>query len=234
MEHLDPRLNAIYGLCAGAGFVMDVGCDHGKLACALLRGGAAQRVLATDVSPASLAKAAARKRRCSLGHRLTLALGNGLAPLGEDTADVIVIAGLGGEAIAAMLGKDVAAARRAGRLILQPMSRSGHLRRWLCENGFRIAEEALAQDGGRIYEIIVAASGEDPLRPPGWPPGLYEVGWLPFARRDPLARALLKKKLAARRKALREAGAAAPAQLSELVEQLTALFALWEGQNQCV
>ncbi len=112
MEHLDPRLKGIYELCAGAGFVMDVGCDHGKLACALLRGGAAQRVLATDVSPASLAKAAARKRRYGLGARLALALGNGLAPLGETAVDAIVIAGLGCEAISAMLEKDVATARR--------------------------------------------------------------------------------------------------------------------------
>lgn len=228
MKQLDARLGAIYRMCAGAGFVMDVGCDHGKLACALLRGGAARRVLATDISPASLAKAAARGRRWCLDGRLALALGDGLAPLGQAVADAIVVAGLGGEAIAAMLGRGLGAARRAGKLVLQPMSRGGYLRRWLCENGFRIVDEALAQDRGRIYQVIAAAAGKGNPRPPGWPEGLYEVGWLPVARRDPLARVQLAKALAVARAALHQAGAAAPGELATLVQQLAALLALWE------
>ena len=51
------RLGAVLDMLGTAETVWDVGCDHGRLACALLKNGAAEHVIATDISPASAAKA---------------------------------------------------------------------------------------------------------------------------------------------------------------------------------
>ncbi len=69
----------------------------------------------------------------------------------------IFILGMGGELIARILGDSEYIKNKDIRLILQPMTRQAALRRFLLEGGFCIDDERLVDDdGGRIYQIIVA------------------------------------------------------------------------------
>jgi release factor glutamine methyltransferase len=68
----------------------DIGTGTGAIALSLLREGPFSRVLATDVSADALALAQDNARRCSLDARLVLRTGESLAPLADETFDVLV------------------------------------------------------------------------------------------------------------------------------------------------
>ena len=75
---------------------------------------------------------------------------DGLQFSGAQAADVITIAGMGGETICTIL----AAApwlRQGKRLILQPQSKAAELADWLWHNGFTIEDAALCRDAGKRY-----------------------------------------------------------------------------------
>ncbi|MCW1073419.1 tRNA (adenine(22)-N(1))-methyltransferase, partial [Streptococcus anginosus] len=49
------------------------------------------------------------------------------------------------------------------RLILQPNNREDELRRWLCSHNFQIIEEAIVEENGKFYEIMIAEQGHQVL-----------------------------------------------------------------------
>ena len=74
--------------------------------------------------------------------------------------DVIVIAGMGGNLICDILGRDLGKAKSCKKLILQPRTAQGRLRAWLVRKGFDIVNEQLVREGRFICEIITAVPGE--------------------------------------------------------------------------
>lgn len=78
--------------------------------------------------------------------------------LARTSVDTVVIAGMGGENIAAILR----AAPRACRntlCILQPMSRPEELRAALPSLGLTIRAERLVRDAGRLYSVLAVRAG---------------------------------------------------------------------------
>ena len=129
---------------------------------------------------------------CGLGSRLTTVLSDGMAHLGPDEADAIAICGMGGELIARILEANLPAAKNARCITMQPMRGIEELRQFLRKNEFRIIDERLVLDAGRIYQIIGAKSG-DPSPLPGWfPQDEYSIGPMLFEKRDPLLIPLLE------------------------------------------
>jgi tRNA (adenine22-N1)-methyltransferase len=100
-----------------------------------------------------------------LSHRL----GDGLAPVDpEDRVDTVIIAGMGGAAIAGIL------ARRpepltVSRFILQPQTEAALVRKRLAGAGLALVDERLVRDGARFYVVLVATPGPppEPVRFPG-------------------------------------------------------------------
>ena len=195
MVSLRPRLEKVFEMLEGADVVADIGCDHGRLAVALLQRRAASRVIATDVSAASLEKARALKAACKIGESLELRLGDGLCALGDDRPDALVFTGMGGELIASLLEREADIARAARSIVMQPMRGVEELRAYLYGNGFGIYDESLAQDAGRVYQIIAARPGGPSSKPEGWPETLYEVGWVLFEKRDALLPDFVRQRL---------------------------------------
>lgn len=93
---------------------------------------------------------------------IDIRLGDGLNTLAPDEADDIVIAGMGGETIAAILEAAPWIRDSRYRLILQPMTRAEHLHRYLLQNGFSILREEAVQDEGRLYLALLAAFSDAP------------------------------------------------------------------------
>ena len=186
---LRPRLQAAADMINGSHLAADIGCDHGRLSVALLQQGRADRVIASDISAPSLQKATELAVLCGLGSRLTTVLSDGMAP---DEADAIAICGMGGELIARILEANLPAAKNARCITMQPMRGVEELRQFLRKNEFRIIDERLVLDAGRIYQIIGAKSG-DPAPLPGWfPQDEYSIGPMLFEKRDPLLIPLLE------------------------------------------
>lgn len=187
---LGARLLAAASLVQKGRPAADIGCDHGKLAVWLARRGA-PRVIAVDSRALPLSRAAAFARRAGVSHLVDCRLGNGLLPLAPGEAQEIVVAGLSGETIADILAAAPWIKSGDVHLVLLPVTRAPHLRRWLCREGFAMEAERPVEDKGRFYTALSArwtgAAHE--------PDDLFcETGLLDLA--DPAAAGILKSRLA--------------------------------------
>ncbi|MEA4911813.1 MAG: class I SAM-dependent methyltransferase [Oscillospiraceae bacterium] len=136
--------------------VADVGCDHGKLCAYLLENGLASAAVATDISALSLEKATALLASLGMGDRARTVLCDGLSGVAPQEADDVVVAGVGPDTAAHIIG-DCAWLRDADkRLILVPASHHERLRRWLAGAGFVTDDERAVCEGGRCYTVIAA------------------------------------------------------------------------------
>ena len=159
-NHLSKRLCKLAELVPECEVFADIGCDHGILSEYIISSGKAKKVLASDISENSLAKA---KERCK--KNTGFFLGSGFEPLPQ-TPDAAVIAGMGGDEIA----KIILSPKARCRLVMQPMRDSAPLYKALTENGFYIEKVCAVEDEGRIYEIISALQGKDSPFYYGLPP----------------------------------------------------------------
>lgn len=159
---LSPRLGAIAGLVPdGCGCLADIGTDHGYVPVSLLLEGKIRRAVAADIGPLPLDHARRTAEQYGVTEKLDFRLGDGLSVLEPGEAEVIVIAGMGGDAIAEILA--AAPWSRAGPLLLlQPMSKAETLRPFLPENGYAVLGERLVQDKGVLYPILTVRGGEMP------------------------------------------------------------------------
>ena len=149
----------------------DIGTDHGFLPLSCVQKGIVPFAIAGDVNPGPLEKARENMRLSGIDPALCpLRLGSGLSVLAPGEVSTVVIAGMGGELIADILAKEPEICRSVRRFILQPRTRSGELRTWLWQNGWRIAEEHLVREKRRICQILCIEEGQqEPYRFPEIP-----------------------------------------------------------------
>ena len=178
---LSPRLEAVFGLLPTSGTAADIGTDHGKLAASLLLSGKAHRVIATDISPNSLAKT---RQLCEVnGWSIECRQGDGLHALQEGEADCAAIAGIGGLQIIRIL-QECETVARGMTLVLQPMQKIAALRAFVRQNGYTIENEDVAWDQGRVYAALRVVNGRENST---LPVELYdEIGPILFAKREPV------------------------------------------------
>ncbi|MBQ2517197.1 MAG: SAM-dependent methyltransferase [Clostridia bacterium] len=174
---MDGRLRAILALMGKAQLACDVGCDHGYLAAALVLQGRAGRVLASDISPASVEKAALLARSLGIEDRMRVLCADGLNAVPEDAEGYsLALCGMGGELIAKLIGRSPEKARRAGVIVMQPMRGEAELREYLLTHGFGLVDERVVRDSGRYYQVISAKYGLETAYPDGFPKGWYRFG----------------------------------------------------------
>lgn len=157
---LTDRLAAIANEIEKGESVADIGTDHGYLPMYLVKEGISEKVIMADISKGSLNKARKNCREYMPEIRFDFRNGNGLRVVRKGEVDVVVIAGMGGNLICDILGRDLGKARSCKKLILQPRTGQGRLRAWLVKKGFDIVNEQLVREGRFICEIITAVPGE--------------------------------------------------------------------------
>ncbi len=190
---LTARLQAIAEMVPQGSRLADIGSDHAYLPVWLLQQGKILSAIASDIAEGPLRAAENTVCMSGLGDKIGLRQGDGLAVLEKGEADCIVIAGMGAPVITGILERDMEKAKAAKRLILQPMRGAASLRRWLSENGWKLAEEGLAEEGPRLYEIIAAERGKGRK----YSPAEYEAGPLLLSEKHPLFFRQLEKKISA-------------------------------------
>jgi len=159
---LPPRLAALASEIAPGSRVADIGTDHGRLPLWLAAHGVAAYCLATEKSPALLARVARADADAPWAGRLVYRSGDGLDAIRpEDRIDTIVLAGLGGRTIAGILDGGAERSPTVGRLVLQPRSEPFAARAWLSEHGWRLISERLAAERGRFHLTLAAERGDD-------------------------------------------------------------------------
>ena len=158
--HLTPRLQMTADLAPEGARLADVGTDHAYLPAALILEGKIPWAIAADLRQGPLDRARATVRECGLTGRVAFRLCDGLTGIQPGEVDAVVIAGMGGETIAAILSAAPWVRTGDVPLILQPMSSFPDLRGWLQGNGFAIQEERLAREGEMLYTALLVRAGE--------------------------------------------------------------------------
>lgn len=156
---LQPRLHLLARLVPEGCRLTDVGTDHGYLPVALLQQGRITAAIASDIGAEPLEHArrtAAQYGAAGIDFRLC----PGLSAIAPEETDVIVIAGMGGETIMTILQD--APWTKDGRhtLLLQPMTKTADLRRWMADNGYTFTDEHLVEDKGRLYPVLTVTGGK--------------------------------------------------------------------------
>ena len=156
---LPPRLRLLADWVPQGARIADVGTDHAYLPVWLRLHGRVASAIACDLREKPLARARETGRTYG-AEGIDFRLGNGLAVVSPEEADTIVIAGMGGENIAAILERAPWTAGKGYTLLLQPQTRAEVLRAFLAGHGYAIRREALAEDRGVLYPVMEAGGGE--------------------------------------------------------------------------
>ncbi len=159
MNHriLDPRLSLAFDLYDPCELAADIGTDHAHLPAALLQRGRCQHMVLTDISESALENARMEMIRLRLMDRVSLRLGDGLAPLSE-SCGMISVMGMGGRTI-----RDILLSGRAklqGSSLLLSAHTDWHLiRTAVREIGYHLDREEPCFAAGRYYLILRARPG---------------------------------------------------------------------------
>jgi len=151
---LSKRLRALVDLIDVGAAVADIGADHGYLSVYLAQNRIAARIIASDISPASLNTARRFAGEYNVTESITFMVTPGLDGITAADVDTIVIAGMGGETILQILQNAPWTKNEAVKLILQPQSKIDLLCRFLYDNGYEIKETKSVVDKGKSYTII--------------------------------------------------------------------------------
>lgn len=187
--YLPKRLAVIAGFVPPGKIVADIGTDHALLPVYLVQSGRCRRVIATELKEQPWKRACLSVQVLGLENKIDVRQGNGLKGVLAGEAQVAVVAGMGGKTISQALEACPEVLNNLERLVLQPMNDAGALRFWLINHGWRICEEAVAEEEGRLYVIIVAEPGRETV----CDPLLIEIGPYLAQGKDPLSVAYLNK-----------------------------------------
>jgi len=157
---LSPRLHAIAQLIPSGSRVVDVGCDHGHLAVWLRQQGKSPFVIATDVAAQPLEAARRSADNAGVTTGIDFRLADGLEAVRPDEADIVVMAGMGGETMFGILAKALWLTEGDHRLLLQPQSKVPELMCFLAANGYQVQNQHVVADNGRLYTILEATAGQ--------------------------------------------------------------------------
>ena len=149
-KKLPPRLAAIAEFVRSGASVCDVGTDHAFLPCLLAKNGW-EKIYACDINENPLNRARTQIEKRGLTGLITLLKSDGL--LRVPPCDDVIIAGMGGELIAEIIGK-CPFTNENTRFILQPMTKRDFLREWLCKSGFEVIGEKIVSEKNKTYLIL--------------------------------------------------------------------------------
>ncbi len=150
---LSPRLLACAGFVAPGDRVADIGCDHGYLSIYMLAQGIARSVIASDIHEGPLLSAMHNAKKYGVREKIEFYLSDGVRNIPRDF-DTLVCAGMGGDTMVHILQSAPWLKSDKFRLVLQCQSKTPLLRRYLSEEGWRIAEETVVRDGKFLYTIM--------------------------------------------------------------------------------
>ncbi|WP_085991887.1 tRNA (adenine(22)-N(1))-methyltransferase [Oceanobacillus senegalensis] len=140
----------------GAKFA-DIGSDHAYLPCYICLKDYTAKAIAGEVNEGPYNSAKENVIHYNLSDVIDVRLGDGLEVIkAEDEIDHVIIAGMGGSLIKSILDNGKKMLENVHRIIAQPNVDARNVRQWLTTHHFIINHEAVIEESGHIYEVIVA------------------------------------------------------------------------------
>ncbi len=167
------RIDTLCSLLVRSESFADVGCDHGYCSEYMLENQLCDRLIFSDVSRGSLAKAEKLLARFVVEGRAKGVLGDGFFGVPKDTEQVL-IAGMGGSEIVSILS-DKRYGFMPARFVFQPMHDAEKLRRYILENGGYIERDYTFADN-KFYEVIVGRLRKEDEKKQAYTDAEYEFG----------------------------------------------------------
>lgn len=158
---LQPRLQLLADMTPTGCRLADIGTDHGYLPVYLLQRERIQSAIAADIGAEPLAHARRTAEEYGV-EGISFRLCDGLANISPEETDTVIIAGMGGETIIAILESAPWTKDGAHTLLLQPMTKAAELRRWLSVNGYTFTDERLVWDKNYLYPVLRVTGGGTP------------------------------------------------------------------------
>ncbi len=150
---LSNRLLACCSYVTPGDRVADIGCDHGYLGIHLLQSGIATSVIASDVNEQPLRSAMKNSIKYGCRNQMSFYISDGVRSIPR-TFDTMVCAGMGGDTMVSILEAAPWLKGGAYRMVLQCQSKTPLLRRYLSQQGWRIAQEQVVRDGKFLYTVM--------------------------------------------------------------------------------
>ncbi|MGN0518727.1 MAG: class I SAM-dependent methyltransferase [Acutalibacteraceae bacterium] len=154
---LDNRLALCAELVRNNARIADIGTDHAYLPIWLARTGRISHAIAADLRPEPLHSGKENIAKYHVENMIETRLSDGLTAINSDEVDDIIIAGMGGELIAKIIDAAPWIKENEKHLILQPMTKSEHLREYLYKNGFEIIKEKAVIADNKVYSVMCCA-----------------------------------------------------------------------------
>lgn len=141
--------------------IADIGTDHGYIPIYCVNNNIAAYAIASDIKKGPIKIAKANIKKYNLESKIETRTGDGLSSIKKGEADVIVIAGMGGNIIGNIIdnSKEIAVSSRC--LVLQPMQYPEMVRYYAVNNGFAIEDEDLVKEDNKYYHIIRITKGKE-------------------------------------------------------------------------
>ena len=152
--NISERLKLICDMFDCGDTLADVGCDHGYVGIKLIKDDKFKHVIAMDVNAGPLEGAMNNIRSQALEKRISCRLSDGLDALGDNEADAVVIAGMGGSLICRILENNIHKLKGIKQLVLGAQSEIEDVRRFLYEHNLAIDKEDMLLEDGKYYQII--------------------------------------------------------------------------------
>lgn len=153
---LHARLISVAELVRQGASFADVGTDHAHLPLYLLKCGRIAHAYCSDINSGPLDSARRNAATEGLSDRIDFFLADGAEALGGRGITDYAICGMGGELIADIIDRAPHLSDSRVNLILQPMTRQAHLRRYLAKAGFAVTTESYSYDAGKYYVCLLA------------------------------------------------------------------------------
>lgn len=154
MMQLSKRLQAVADMVTNTSCVADVGTDHGYIPIYLVEHGICGKAIAMDIKKGPLQRAQKHIEEHKLGAYIQTRLSDGLTALKKGEAGTIVIAGMGGATMSAILEAGKAVIEPDTVLVLQPQSELPEFRQYLKTHEFELLSEDMVQEDGKYYPMM--------------------------------------------------------------------------------
>lgn len=158
---LSKRLKKVASYVPEGALFADIGTDHAYLPCYICLHDEKAKAIAGEVNEGPFNSAVETVHLYGLSDSIEVRLGNGLEIVENEEVNQLVIAGMGGALIRSILEEGISKLNAVNRIVVQPNIDARTIRKWFLVYGFTVTNEAILEENGHIYEIIVADRGEN-------------------------------------------------------------------------